>query len=62
MKFQDLLNNISAEQTHGVCKRKFSTGFLSIDQSTALINEETFSYFENYDEKNEFFKKFQYIK
>ena len=42
MKFQDLLNNISAEQTHGVSKRKFSTGFLSIDQSTALINEATF--------------------
>ena len=50
MKFQDLLNNISAEQTHGVCKRKFSTGFLSIDQSTALINEATFSNFENYQE------------
>ena len=59
MKFQDLLNNISAEQTHGVCKRKFSTGSLSIDQSTALINEETFSYFENYAEKHDFTQKFQ---
>ena len=62
MKFQDLLNNISAEQTHGVCKRKFSTGFLSIDQSTALINEATFSYFENYAEKHDFVQKFQDLK
>ena len=62
MKFQDLLNNISAKQTHGVCKRKFSTGFLSIDQSTALINEATFSYFENYAEKNGFVQKFQDLK
>ena len=62
MKFQDLLNNISAEQTHGVCKRKFSTGFLSIDQSTALINEATFSNFENYAEKHDFMQKFQDLK
>ena len=62
MNFQDLLNNISAEQTHGVCKRKFSTGFLSIDQSTALINEATFSNFENYAEKHEFTQKFQDLK
>ena len=62
MKFQDLLNNISAEQTHGVCERKFSTGLLSIDQSTALINEATFSYFENYAEKHDFVQKFQDLK
>ncbi len=62
MNFQDLLNNISAEQTHGLCKRKFSTGFLSIDQSTALINKATFGYFENYAEKHEFTQKFQDLK
>ena len=52
MKFQDLLNNISAEQTHGVCKRNFSTNSLSIDQSTTLISDATFKYFENYAEKH----------
>ena len=62
MKFQDLLNNISAEQTHGVCVRKFSTDFLSIDQSTALINEATFNYFENYAEEQGFVQKFQELK
>ena len=59
MKFQDLLDNISAENIQGVSKRKFSTGSLSIDQSTALINEATFSYFENYAEKYDFTQKFQ---
>tara|TARA_B100000886_G_scaffold183113_1_gene125629 strand:+ start:585 stop:1913 length:1329 start_codon:yes stop_codon:yes gene_type:complete len=59
MKFQDFLNNISAENIQGVSERKFSTGSLSIDQSTALINEETFSYFENYAEKHNFTQKFQ---
>ena len=62
MKFQDLLNNISAEQTHGACKRKFSTDFLLVDQSTALINEATFSYFENYAEEQGFVQKFQELK
>jgi len=62
MKFQDLLNNISAENTLGVSERKFSTGLLSIDQSTALINEETYSYFENYAEKNDFMHKFRDLK
>ena len=62
MKFQDLLNNISAENIQGVSERKFSTGSLSIDQSTALISEETFSYFENYAEKNEFMQKFRDLK
>ena len=62
MKFQDLLNNISAENTLGVSERKFSTGLLSIDQSTALINEETFSYFENYAEKYDFIEKFRDLK
>ena len=59
MKFQDFLNNIAAENIQGVSERKFSTGSLSIDQSTALINEETFSYFENYAEKHNFTQKFQ---
>ena len=62
MKFQDLLNNISAENTHGVCKRKFSTGSLSIDQSRTFINEATFSYFANYAEEHDFIQKFQDLK
>ena len=40
----------------------FQQAFLSIDQSTALINEATFSYFENYAEKNAFMQKFQDLK
>ena len=43
-------------------ERKFSTGLLSIDQSTALINEETYGYFENYAEKNDFMQKFRDLK
>ena len=41
MKFQDLLKNISAENILGLCERKFSTDFLSIDQSMSSINEAT---------------------
>ena len=62
MKFRELLKNISAENTRGVCKREFSTGSLSIDQSTVLIKEETFSHFENYAGKNNFMQKFQDLK
>ena len=62
MKFQDLLKNISAENILGLCERKFSTDFLSIDQSMSSINEATFKYFENYAEKHKFVQKFQDLK
>ena len=62
MKFQDLLKNISAENILGLCERKFSTDFLSVDQSMSSINEATFRYFENYAEKHKFVQKFQDLK